>query len=223
MDSPWLACSDRIYRLLLRSYPAAFRARFAAETAQVFRTLCRATYAEAGGRGLAWLWLAALWDWAWTGIALWGQTLLKRRTEMTQTNLLNRSDGVKPLSPAETWIALLPFLGFGIASLVNKLEGLGEALISLPPGLILLAQPFLLFNWLVLIGLFVSLLKGFPRWGYAYLGWAVLFGWWWGGMRFFGYEFKGLIWLPLLGVVVLALLVGGAYMTWGERKICARF
>jgi NADH-quinone oxidoreductase subunit H len=32
-------------------------------------------------------------------------------------------------------------------------------------------------------------------------------------------------WIPVIKaiVVVLALLVGGAYMTWGERKICARF
>ncbi len=33
------------------------------------------------------------------------------------------------------------------------------------------------------------------------------------------------LWIPLIKaiVVVLALLVAGAYMTWGERKICARF
>ena len=32
-------------------------------------------------------------------------------------------------------------------------------------------------------------------------------------------------WIPVIKavVVVLALLTGGAYMTWGERKICARF
>jgi NADH-quinone oxidoreductase subunit H len=32
-------------------------------------------------------------------------------------------------------------------------------------------------------------------------------------------------WIPAIKaiVVVLALLIGGAYMTWGERKICARF
>ncbi|MCL7453206.1 MAG: NADH-quinone oxidoreductase subunit NuoH [Anaerolineae bacterium] len=32
-------------------------------------------------------------------------------------------------------------------------------------------------------------------------------------------------WIPLIKavVVVLVLLLGGAYMTWGERKICARF
>jgi NADH-quinone oxidoreductase subunit H len=32
-------------------------------------------------------------------------------------------------------------------------------------------------------------------------------------------------WIPLIKavVVVLVLLLGGAYMTWGERKLCARF
>ena len=32
-------------------------------------------------------------------------------------------------------------------------------------------------------------------------------------------------WIPLIKavVVVIVLLLGGAYMTWGERKICARF
>lgn len=32
-------------------------------------------------------------------------------------------------------------------------------------------------------------------------------------------------WIPVIKaiVVALALLVGGAYMTWGERKLCARF
>jgi NADH-quinone oxidoreductase subunit H len=33
------------------------------------------------------------------------------------------------------------------------------------------------------------------------------------------------VWIPVIKaiVVVVALLAGGAYMTWGERKICARF
>jgi len=32
-------------------------------------------------------------------------------------------------------------------------------------------------------------------------------------------------WIPVIKavVIVVALLIGGAYMTWGERKICARF
>jgi NADH-quinone oxidoreductase subunit H len=38
-------------------------------------------------------------------------------------------------------------------------------------------------------------------------------------------DWIAVFWVPLIKaiVVVLALLVGGAYMTWGERKICARF
>ena len=33
------------------------------------------------------------------------------------------------------------------------------------------------------------------------------------------------LWIPLVKavLVVLSLLLAGAYMTWGERKICARF
>lgn len=38
-------------------------------------------------------------------------------------------------------------------------------------------------------------------------------------------DWFGDVWIPIIKavVVVLALLAGGAYMTWGERKICARF
>ncbi|MEJ2208178.1 MAG: NADH-quinone oxidoreductase subunit NuoH [Anaerolineae bacterium] len=38
-------------------------------------------------------------------------------------------------------------------------------------------------------------------------------------------DWVGDFWIPLIKaiVVVVALLLGGAYMTWGERKICARF
>jgi NADH-quinone oxidoreductase subunit H len=38
-------------------------------------------------------------------------------------------------------------------------------------------------------------------------------------------DWVGDFWIPLIKgiIVVLVLLLGGAYMTWGERKICARF
>jgi len=61
-----LILSDRVYRWLLVAYPAEFRQRYGPEMAQVFRTCCRATYAAAGARGVACLWLPTLWDWFWT-------------------------------------------------------------------------------------------------------------------------------------------------------------
>ncbi|HNT25041.1 MAG TPA: hypothetical protein PKM21_11785 [Anaerolineales bacterium] len=207
MDTPQLAWSDRLYRRLLGYYPPAFRTRFAGEMAQVFRSLCRAQYAEAGISGLAWLWLGVLWDWTWTVLAQWGQLLLKRRSEMTQTSILNRSDGVPALPVRDTILAVLPFLLFGLSTLAEKL-GLHLSYSANPPlWQVLTGHPFLLFNWLVLVGLLVSLLKGFPRWGYAYLAWAILFGWWWSDMGSYGYHFGGEMWLPLLGVMVLALLL----------------
>ncbi len=38
-------------------------------------------------------------------------------------------------------------------------------------------------------------------------------------------DWVAVFWIPLVKaiIVVLLLLVGGAYMTWGERKMCARF
>ena len=207
MESPLLASSDRLYRLLLRAYPAAFRARFAPEMAQVFRTLCRDTYSESGAGGLAWLWLAALWDWVRAAISQWGRHLLKRRTEMAQTNILDRSDGVQALPVKEAILAALPFLLFGLSSLLVKLGVHPPYVGGLPLWQIMLADPFLLFNWLVLIGLGASLVMGFPRWGYSYLGWAILFGWWWSDMGSYGYHFGREMWLPLLGVILLALLL----------------
>ena len=59
-DPPLLALSFQVYRLLLRLYPAAFRAAYGAEMALVFRDCCRR--ALASGSFVAWL-------------ELWGRTL----------------------------------------------------------------------------------------------------------------------------------------------------
>ncbi len=207
IQSRLLSCSDWFYRLLLHFYPAAFREHFAADMAQVFRTICRDVYAESGAGGLARLWLPVLWDWTWAALYQWGLYLFKRRTELMQANPMDRSDGIQPLSRAQAGLAVLPFLLFGISSLAQKLEMIYTNPASLPLWQILIFDPFLIFNWLILVGLGISLLAGFPRWGYSYLGWAILFGWWWQSMRFYGHELGGLIWLPLLGVVLIALLV----------------
>jgi hypothetical protein len=119
---------------------------------------------------------------------------------------MDHSDGIPPLSPAHAGLAVLPFLLFGLSSFVTKLAIIEYHPPTTPLVQILVTDPYLLFNWLILVGLGISLFLGFPRWGYSFLGWAILFGWWWNGMRFYGYELGGWIWLPLLGVVAISLL-----------------
>ena len=206
MQAPLLASSDWLYRHLLQFYPAAFREHYARDMAQVFRTMCREAYTESGPGGLFWLWLPVLWDSVWAVIYQWELYLFKRRREMMRINPIDRSDGIPPLSLAHAGLAVLPFLLFGLSSLADKLNIFPhDPSYSLQQTLIL--NPFLWFNWLILVGLGISLFVGFPRWGYSFLGWAILFLWWWQGMRFSGHELGGLIWLPFLGVVAVALLV----------------
>jgi hypothetical protein len=206
MELRLLASSDWLYRWLLRSYPPAFREHFATDMAVVFRTLCQDTYAESGAGALLWLWLAVLWDGIWAALYQWALFLVKRRTVMMRTNVIDRSDGIPPLTPAHAGLAVLPFLLFGLSSLVDR-QNIFPYYPGVPLYQLLITNPFLVFNWLILVGLGISLFLGFPRWGYSYLGWAILFGWWWQGLRFSGYELGWSVWLLLLGVVLIALLV----------------
>ena len=123
------------------------------------------------------------------------------------TNQLDRPDAVRPLTAGEAALAALPFLLFGLSSIVAHLDFFRTGPASLPLWQVLLIDPYLVFNWLVLIGLGVGLLTSFPRWAVSYLGWALLFGWWWSGMRFYGYSIGWKIWLPLLAVILVPLLL----------------
>jgi len=207
MKSRLLAFSDWMYRAMLQVYPAGFRERFAAEMAQVFRSLYCEAYAESGVGGVMRLWLPALWDWAWSAIYQWWMRLFKRKVENMQTKPIDRRDGILPLPAAQAGLAALPFLAFGISSVVNRLELFHTNPASLPLWQILFIHPHLVFNWLMLIGLGVGILAGFPRWAYTFLGWALLFAWWWTDMGFYGHYSDWKIWLPLLGVFLVTLLI----------------
>jgi hypothetical protein len=211
MRAPVLAFSDRMYRAWLQAYPAAFRARFAAEMAQVFQAVCQAAYAEAGASGVMRLWLPALWDEIRAMGCQWWAWLLKWRPEMMPSNALDQRDGIQPLTPRQASAAVVPFLAFGASSLVSKLDYFHTLPPGLPIWLVVLIHPFLIFNWLMLLGLGVGLLAGFPRWTYAFLGWALLFAGWWTDMRFYGFALGWRIWLPLLGVVLAALFIRRSY------------
>lgn len=73
----WMfSASVRCYRMLLLSYPPAFREVFAQEMAQTFRDCCRQAIAERGGQGLALLWSLTLYDLIVTATAERMRTLM---------------------------------------------------------------------------------------------------------------------------------------------------
>ena len=207
MQPSLLAISDWFYRLFLRIYPAGFRERFAAEMAQVFRSLCGEEFRQSGVGGLMRLWLSTLWDGAWAAFYQWEIHLFNNRMEAMQMTLIDRRDGINPLTPVQAGIAALPFLAFGVSSMISRMEYLDAFRAGSPLWQIFLVDPSLVFNWLVLIGLGVGILAGFPRWAFSFLGWALLFGWWWSDMGFYGYHMDWKIWLPFLGVFAVALLI----------------
>lgn len=137
----------------------------------------------------------------------------------------NHAVGPEPLSIPQALAAVFPFLAFGMASLVSKFNLVDTGPLLLPFWQTLLLSPYLVFNWMILIGLGVGIFKGFPRWTYSYLLWALLFGWWWTNMSSFGYRWSGHIWLPFGAAILLPLLIkrswqplkalgGGLWQDW---------
>src|SRR5689334_116093 len=57
-----ITVSERLYRRLLRAYPAAFRHQYGAQMAQVFRDCCRTAYQRSGTGGVLQLWIPTLGD-----------------------------------------------------------------------------------------------------------------------------------------------------------------
>ena len=194
-----LAFVDRAYSGILRLYPAAFQKRFAAEITQVFRSLCRQAYTESGIRSVLALWLAATWDGLQAAGYQWYLYIRKQRTGNMNANPGNQRDGIEPLSPLQTGAAVLPFLLFGILSMLSKTSLIPTQFFN----------PFQLFYWIVLTGLGIGLLAGFPRWAYAYLGWSLIFIVWWSGFTIFGYSIGN---LPLLGVLLFTLLIRRSWL-----------
>ena len=103
--------------------------------------------------------------------------------------------------PSSRWQALfgtLPFLAFGIISMLGKMDdqvyGLRVIYINLA------------IYILVLSGLLIGWIRGFPLWSYSYLGWSLLFGWWWSNSRINGIYYGFRVWV-LFGIVILIALI----------------
>ena len=77
------------------------------------------------------------------------------------------------LTPATRWQALIgtiPFLAFGILMMVGKLDHFQTLYFDLA------------FYLLALSGFLIGWIQGFPLWSYSYLGWSLVFAWWWSSM-----------------------------------------
>ncbi len=102
--------------------------------------------------------------------------------------------------PSTRWQALigtLPFLGFGIVSMISKVD-----LVKNNQTIYI----YLTFYILVLSGLLISWIQEFPLWSYSYLGWSLLFSWWWSNARINGIYYGSLVWV-FFGIVILIALI----------------
>ena len=205
----------RLYALVLRLYPRRFRAEFGEEMRAVFED----SVAEAVERG-GWALVAVCWrelrDWPMALSREHWADLKNKKNEAdmsASTERFNtpegheaRAGGARP----EALMGALPFLAFGLASMVSKTRWWPFDMGGYFGG------PFLTFYLFVVIGLGVGWLKGLPRWAYAYLGWALVFAWWWTDMHTYGLKLPGYtfgdeawgwrIWMPLAIVVVVVVL-----------------
>ena len=139
----------------------------------------------------------------------------------TQTGSVSYGDG----EATETWagrrapwgaalVGALPFLIFGLAYLLEGFAELGghdrlafnllhgslnrpNINLTLPMGVYFVSA----------LGLLFGLLKGFPRWSYAYLGMSLYFGWSYNNQFYYGLFHKWWVWIPLFAAIVLGLLL----------------
>lgn len=111
-------------------------------------------------------------------------------------------------------VGALPFLLFGLAYLLEGVAELGghprlafhllEGSLNHPA---LILTPPVGVYFLCALGLFFGVLKGFPRWSYAYLGMSFYFGWYFSNGRYYGVVYDAWAWLPSFAAILLGLLL----------------
>jgi hypothetical protein len=104
------------------------------------------------------------------------------------------------ISPSNRWQAfsgILPFLAFGLVSMIGKIDFISNYQWIFAN---------LAFYVLVLAGLFIGWVREFPLWSYSYLGWSLVFAWWWTDIRTYGFDWGYRIWIPFGISALIALL-----------------
>jgi hypothetical protein len=128
--------------------------------------------------------------------------------EVTKTWVRRRASWCQAL------IGALPFLLFGLAYLLDgflELGGYPRLALKLLDGslnrsAISITAPTVIY-FITALGLLFGVLKGFPRWSYAYLGMSLYFGWSFNNQNHYGVFYKWWVWLPSFAAIVLGLLL----------------
>ena len=193
------------YSSLLLLYPRRFRDEFAEEMQVVFRDSVN----EAVDEGVLSLILVCLRELSGLPFNIlrefWHEFERKERNMVTDKNPDSKSTARNQTNYRDATLGMLPFALFGIASMIGKL--------GIP---FLGVYADLAFYVIVLVGLLIGLGKDVPRWAYSYLGWSLLFAWWWTnmyttGLKIFGHTMFNeawgwRIWYPLFITIGIALL-----------------
>jgi hypothetical protein len=206
---PWLIY---IYSRLVLLYPRSFRNEFGEEMRAVFRD----SVDEAVKEGCLALALVSLRELINLPANLLRERLYEfQRKEMkmvTDGNVDSTSDIDDGAGRWDALIGVLPFLLFGVASMLVKTDFLYPH----PYSYLNYVYSELVLYVIALIGLFFGLSRGVPRWTYSYLGWSMFFAWLWmsRSVTHFGDSpstndplFGWWSWLPILIVLGHALFL----------------
>ena len=102
-----------------------------------------------------------------------------------------------PSTRQQALIGILPFLGFGVASMISKADH------ALP---ISGHDAEMVLYGLSLMGLFIGWMRGFPLWSYSYLGWSILIAYFNTNWGLYGNDSDFQVWIPLGIAVLIAIL-----------------
>jgi hypothetical protein len=176
----------RLYAALLHLYPRRFRAEFGEEMMAVFEeTLSSSSSLHTGIS----IFLHELRDLPGNLIDVYLNTWFKG------DNMYSHEAYISPSTRWQASIGALPFLAFGISSMISKVDHLpirGQDVEMVVYGL-------------SLVGLLIGWIQGFPLWSYSYLGWSILIAYFNTNWGYYGDpDFQ--VWIPFGITVLIAIL-----------------
>jgi hypothetical protein len=154
-EDPQLATARRVYWRLTRAYPRLFRQAYGPQMLQVFSDQYRAARAASGRGSLTRFWLRTLGDLV--------SSAAREQVDQFRSFAMNQE------GKGTLLLGMLLFVLLGTAVVLVRAPAPLSSLINI--GGTLLWSSYLLVLGLLLKGW----LAGFPRWVYAYLGYAILF------------------------------------------------